>query len=397
MKTILCFLFCLLPLLAVGSQPAEKAVTFFVLQAGDGSLAESMKAELEKMKKVGSSDQVNVVVLQDLGSLETTKILYVQNGTADVVFDYKSNIDTGNWETLVGFFAFVKRNYPAQKYILNISSHGSGWMDHYEGEDKGISFDDTTGNNITTFQLGKALEKIKDLNGGKKLFVFEMYACIMSSLEILYELADSVEYVVASPSLTYSKDADYQKTLQFLVTHPDTAGLEYLKQTVGVSDSDSNSFFVGIATDSLHSLATSMKQYTAYLESILQSKMEKILAGVTRGDTLAYKVSGYRRFETVLEAIEKNVNDAELSRLTLDIQKQIGQIVLVQSDSSKIPLQGFSIWLPLIQYAEVPTQKRFYEEYRESYTYLKWEKDTNWLRVIDHLALMGRKLKPEAF
>ncbi len=391
MKRLFIYIFCLIPFLAMGAPLSEKDVTYFVLQNGDGSLSQSMLEEFEKMKAVGSTERVNIVVLQDLGSIDSSKIWYVRKGEADLVYDFKSNIDTGDWQTLVDYFSFVKKNFPAQKYILNISSHGSGWLDSYASDEKGISYDETSNNHITTFQLGKALEKIKALNDGKKLFVFEMFACIMASLEVLYEIADSVEYVMASPQLTYSEDTHYQEILTYLTNHPDSSGEEYLRNTLQPSEKTTNSFFVGFSTRFLEPLAISINRYSAYLQTLFKSKPEEVIAGITRWDTIAYKVVGYRRLDTLLSGIKQNIKDVELSRLTADLNERIKDVIIAQNDPSKNPLQGLSIWLPLIKSPEAPTQKRFYTEYHHDYVYLKWEKATNWLSFINQVAIYQEK------
>lgn len=84
-----------------------------------------MKAELEDIKKVSSNELVNIIVFQDLGNDNSSKIFYIENGDAKIVRDYKVNIDSGNFNTLIDFFSYASKNYPAKKYVLNISSHCS--------------------------------------------------------------------------------------------------------------------------------------------------------------------------------------------------------------------------------------------------------------------------------
>lgn len=372
-----------MPSLAISSSVETKDLSVFIYQAGDSDLAESMKSELEEIKKVSSTNQVNIIVLQDLGSSETTKIWKVNNGSLELIHDFQKNIDTGNWHTLVEYFSIAQKQFPARKYLLNISSHGNGWLDDYSSDEKGTAYDYTSGNHISTFELGRALAKIKDLNGGKKLWTLELYSCLLSSVEVIYEISDSVEYVVASPLLTYSKDSQYETKLKYLVNSPNTNGQDYLKNTLEKTSDETNSYFVGIETKDLKDFAKKMKIYSSYLSSIYKSNSDKILSAVSQFDSIAYKVTGYQKIEKLLFNIDKKVNDPKLTQLTSLLLSRISKIIVAKSGVDENSLQGISIWLPLAKSLEAPTQSKYYKNFRDSYSKLKWNQDSDWLTFID--------------
>ena len=115
MKLFLSCLLCLLILLAAipasasNPQPVEKEWTFMVFLNGDNNLDSYGTLDMEEMQKVGSTNQVNIVVLRDTNEDATSsKIYYIDKGKQTMVKDYGSNIDMGDWHTLVDFFKYAK-------------------------------------------------------------------------------------------------------------------------------------------------------------------------------------------------------------------------------------------------------------------------------------------------
>ncbi len=166
--------------------------------------------DVNEMEAVGSDKKMNVVA--ELGRItgwdssdgnwtgsrryliqadkDTRKI------TSPVVMDMPKT-DMGDWNHLVEFVKWSKDNYPAKKYLLIVWNHGSGWSRGNTREIwiQGISYDDETGNHITTAQLGQALASMGQID------VYASDACLMQMTEVAYELAkanSSLEVIVGS-------------------------------------------------------------------------------------------------------------------------------------------------------------------------------------------------------
>jgi hypothetical protein len=162
--------------------------------------------DVNEMEKIGSSDKVNIVVemgringyATNDGDWKTTRRFYIQKDTnfstitSPVLADL-GKTDMGDYKSLAAFGKWAKANYPAKKYVMIVWNHGSGW-DKARAFDvtKGISYDDETGNHMTTPQLGLA---IKEMGG---VSVYGSDACLMQMPEVTYELKDDVEYIVGS-------------------------------------------------------------------------------------------------------------------------------------------------------------------------------------------------------
>jgi len=134
----------------------------------------------------------------------------------------------GSWEYLVNFVNWTKEKYPAKKYLLIVWNHGSGWNKNLEMLEsaKGISYDDETGNHITTTQLRQVLEKTG------KIDIFAMDACLMQMIEVGYEIKDYTDYIVASEETEPADGYTYNTWLAPLINKPTMEGYELSKTMV---------------------------------------------------------------------------------------------------------------------------------------------------------------------
>jgi hypothetical protein len=160
---------------------------------------------MKQMEKVGSTSDINIVSQWASYGRGTTDRLYVvksdrPNKVVSPVVQSLGNIDMGDWHNLVDFIKWGVQNYPARHYFVDVWDHGSGWhsLRLQGGEARSqfkpfdISFDDNTGNAITTQQLGESLaEAAKAI--GHKVDLYASDACLMGMAEVAHELTDSVE------------------------------------------------------------------------------------------------------------------------------------------------------------------------------------------------------------
>jgi hypothetical protein len=110
----------------------EKHWTVMVYMAGDNSLDSAGVADLTEMKKVGSTDGVNVIAQFDRqGEDVATNRYYVRKGGSlknDVVASL-GETNTGDPGVLDDFIRWGIENYPAHHCLLVVWNHGNGWND----------------------------------------------------------------------------------------------------------------------------------------------------------------------------------------------------------------------------------------------------------------------------
>jgi len=117
--------------------------------------------------------------------------------------------DMGDWNHLVEFALWAKAKYPAKKYMLIVWNHGDGWVikGPQSSFDRGISYDDETGNGINTVQLGQALAKMGGVN------IYASDACLMQMAEVIYELKNYAPVIVGSEETEPGDGWDYSAFL----------------------------------------------------------------------------------------------------------------------------------------------------------------------------------------
>lgn len=97
--------------------------------------------------------------------------------------------------------------YPAEEYGLVLWSHGTGWLpQQYYGKTRSFGRDGS--NEMDIIEMAKAIPF--------KLNYIIFDACLMGGIEVAYELKDSVDYIIASPTEILSEGFPYGKIMQHI-------------------------------------------------------------------------------------------------------------------------------------------------------------------------------------
>ena len=177
--------------------------------------------DIAEMKKVGTTDKVNVVVEYGTTGKGSKRMLLGKTGifsSGEEVYNEDPNADMGDYKRVIEFAKWAKTYFPAKKYMFVLWNHGSGWIDPViksqpAGTDlsgKGILFDNETRNYVRTRQLGEILKQTGYVD------VFVMSACLMQMAEVAYEVKDNAGLIVASEELMLTYGFDYEKLLTFM-------------------------------------------------------------------------------------------------------------------------------------------------------------------------------------
>lgn len=204
----------------------KKPLTYAIYMAADNNLEDYAIENIDALKKVGSSDNVNIVVLFDRasgrnttnGNWSDTRLLYITKGHTinyDIVRNYPfDEQDMTDSDTLYDFLKLVNDYYPSDKLILNIWSHGYGVSSDAQiptNNAKSIIVDETTGSNrsMSIVNLRKALQKFNRY-ANKRIDILQFDACNMQMLEIAYELRTYVRYIVGAETDVPQEGSDYE-------------------------------------------------------------------------------------------------------------------------------------------------------------------------------------------
>lgn len=191
---------------------AEKEWTFMVFINADNNLDEYGVLDQEEMARVGSSDRLDIVTLIDRYAGPAT-MNHIEKGRITKLSD-EGELDMGDWRELVRFAKTAMARFPAKHYALVVWNHGAGWK--LKGAAlKGISYDDSSNNHITTNQLGDALREIRDA-AGRNIDLFCMDACLMQMFEVAWAVRDACDYIVASEETVPGDGYPYTEVLRAL-------------------------------------------------------------------------------------------------------------------------------------------------------------------------------------
>lgn len=166
--------------------------TFMVYMSGDSSLASNIPDDIQEMKKIGSSDKLNIIVLMDSSSFGDTSLARIlPDGAEDISLSlvdvaWGTELDFGEPETLSKFVIWAAGTYPSDHIMLDLWGHGNGWP--------GICPD--KGNYLNTEELGTAMKVISD--AGVNLDIVSMDACQMGMIEVAYEIRNCADYALVS-------------------------------------------------------------------------------------------------------------------------------------------------------------------------------------------------------
>ncbi|MDR3551046.1 MAG: clostripain-related cysteine peptidase [Candidatus Babeliales bacterium] len=252
-----------------GKKSRQKEWTFIVYIAADNDLRGFAARNIKQMAEVGSNDNLNIVAHLDIkitGNKKITRRYYIEpNKILHVNSDDAASqkMDSGDPKTLVSCCKWAIENYPAKNYALILWNHGTGPIDpetnrivnpsalwslnptnnkleldrtitfldfindiHNHKEynptneaclddpEKGICWDDSTGNYLNNQKLDAALGEIsRTLLGGGKLSILGFDACLMATIEIADIAKRHAHVMVSSQEVELGAGWNYTKVL----------------------------------------------------------------------------------------------------------------------------------------------------------------------------------------
>ncbi len=208
--------------------------TFMVYMCADNDLDARGPEDIAELELCGSSPDAAILVQLDRANGPARRYYINKRGAGSQEDDWGAisemkdemgEVDMGDHRTLIDFFSWSAKYYPAEKYALVIWNHGSGWKSPARAagatnsEKKGIAYDFDSKNNISTPALGEAMRAIRDI-AGKKLDILIMDACLMQMLEIAYEVKDGVSYICAAEDIEPDSGMPYYPVCEMIKKYP---------------------------------------------------------------------------------------------------------------------------------------------------------------------------------
>ncbi|HCM40251.1 MAG TPA: hypothetical protein DIS93_09795 [Bdellovibrionales bacterium] len=359
-----------------------KEWTFLTYINGNNNLDPYGATNINQMEQVGSTEQLNVIVQWASLQRGTTQRLYVQKDneprkvTSTVVQEIPK-LDMGNWRSLVEFVRWAHDNYPAKRYFVNVWNHGNGW--HLTD----ISYDDVSGNMITTKQLGDALRESSEIIG-HKVDLYASDACLMAMVEIANEMKNSVEIFAGSEETEPGDGWPYHAILGRWIQNPEASATdvakiitaEYVKSYTNGSNGNAAVTFSAFDLSKIEPLNDSIRNLGQFLISTDKDSRAKALAAANK--TLHFTYSDYSDLGVYLDELEKVNLVSMRPEILNNVRDRISDFVVANQVTGRYArAKGVSIWIPLNQTA--------YLKNSDKYHALQFQADTDWGTTLKFL------------
>ncbi len=364
------------------SEHREKEWAFLIFLNGNNNLAEFGDLNINQLETIGSTDQVDVIVQWAKTGVDNTYRLRVEKDADDKkvtspFIETLPRVDMGDYKKLVEFVKWSHEHYPAKHYFVSFWNHGSGWTRRSGQITKGVSYDDYSGNHITTEQMGIAMREIKQIIG-HNVDLVGADACLMQMGEVASQMQDSVDYYVASEELEPGLGWPYHTFLDRWVKNPQANGGEvgtflveeyftYLGATDNITLSTMN-------LNRLPELWASFRKLNSMLVNQNDDTLRKLMAAT----------SGAQGFPNA-DAIDlghwlKKGSEARLidAQTIEDVHTALKNVIISNKTAAIFKdAEGLSFW--------VPTTKSGLDAYAQRYAQLVWTQETGWDQVLGKL------------
>ena len=198
--------------------------TVMVYIDADNNLDSAGVDDIFEMETVGSSSDVNIIVLFDRWykacGFNGTEILYISKGTNETLWGGWTNeyeLNMGDPKTLTWFINYTAENYPAENYALILWDHGGNW--------EGICWDWTDDDYLTMEEVKAAISN----SAIDRINLLGCDACLMGSIEVAYtiSLTGKVDIMVASEEFIPWDGWPYDLIFGELVENPEWDAQEF--------------------------------------------------------------------------------------------------------------------------------------------------------------------------
>lgn len=378
------------------SNAATKEVkewTFLTFMNGhDSVLTAETDANLNLMKRVGSTEDINIVAQVASVSRPNTERVYVEKGNVKVIETLSGRVDMGDYQELNNFIDWAIENYPAKKYFINVWNHGMGWHELQKLRTRSnagniqiqdVSIDSYTGNLITTEQMGQVMKRFAQITGNR----VELYgndACVMAMIEIAAEFSDSVSYYASSQENEPAAGWPYDKFLARWAQKPHMNGAEvgkilaeeYLKAYPDEFSNPMGTTFSVIDVSELEGLMDALSNLRNELVGLGSEKQASLFALASS----THNFDGGNDYKDLMDFVLKlekhgslNINKSILS----DVKSAYSHVVLKNvTNEAEEGAHGLSVWLP--------TYGQYYDQHITRYKNLSFNKKTGWSDLLEN-------------
>ena len=385
--------------LARKKQKQDWALLIYI--AGDNDLSEYGLKDIEELCKEGSSSNVHVGVEIDTLGEHTGSVRYeitAKDWTGKAhrtVIERLKEKDTGDPRTLREFLEWGLWRYPADKHLVVIWSHGSG----FHARLRNVSYDDM-GSSLDMPEIEQALvaafknvnkkaKKTTDTQEAiNKIQILGFDACLMSMLEIVHHFRNQVEIIVGSQQTEPADGWPYDKVLRSAKGKQAERGAsaEGLAKSIVRAhiagckkDGESNVTQSAIRTSDTPAVVDAVHRFGKKLQDLLQKDRDNVVRKKIRNasrDAQRFKRADYKDLVHIVDLLSKELGDNNIRTLGREVRAAVRKCVILKSNdknSMVADANGISIWFPF--------DWQVFLDHRAEYMALKCNQDPKFNRA----------------
>jgi hypothetical protein len=288
--------------------------------------------------------------------------------------DYGSK-DMGDIASYNGFIEFTKKKVPYEKCMLLINCHGLGVL--------GLSVEINPENRLTVTEM-------RGLQGHYDIITFA--SCLMGEIEVLYEIKDKSDYIVASELVMTAAGLNWKEMLEYLFEYPDASSKAFSEKIV---ESFKQESFVSVETSKLATVVSAMDELSKALvngyDSGGQDYEEEVKTAI---QATSYTCSGMPFIDIIdfCEEIKKTVSDTSVKNAAAKVIDSLNDNaivkVIINNDAKNFPtgsetlsqFNGVSVffWRDGVK----GDAGKMYREIEGSYDGTLFNQETSWKQFI---------------
>lgn len=438
--------------------------TVLIYMAGDNSLEGAGFQDLEEAKRglqdLSSSERENLHILAQfdtVGDRGTVRYRLTADGSLDDdrLDERLPELNTGDPQNLVNFIRWGVQTFPAQKYALILWNHGNGWDDTdiyaslretvrrvAAGDPRvrsaapparfrralfattlrqlaetavaqpetmrGILYDDTSMDFVDNQELAAALRQGLQETGVSRFDVLGFDACLMSMVEVVYQVRHAARVIVGSQAEEPAAGWDYRHLVQVLpgreAEEVATAVVRHFREVhdqgrFSLHDEITQS---AIRTEGLEDLVQALDHLAHLLLCNLHNR--PVFEAVDRAREQAERFRNRSRdYLDLVDFADRLAQQPDLpapiyeaARRVSELARPGGPVVLANEAvraQTNLPIRahGLSIYFPRSGLDPEFVQTR---ALGELYRPLDFARDTRWDELLTHFAAVARASYP---
>lgn len=360
--------------------------------AGDNDLDAEGEHDLTQMKSVDTGGRVQIAVQFDRAEAGRNTRRYLLRHGSSLVSDVVDNLgetNTGDPSVLENFLLWGFREYPAKHFMVVIWNHGGGVddTDHFAapagvggvrraggmrlapgrlrqrslfaaahprstgGKRRKIAVDNGARDFLDNIELKKVLVNARAALG-RPIDILGMDACLMSMVEIAWQVRDSVSFLVGSQENEPGTGWPYDTILAQLATRPDMTPAELsgtvVERYLAHYPPDAAVTQSACDVSKLPAVHAALDQLAGTLLARLDERPFAEAVLTARQQARQFAHSDYVDLHDLCACLSARAGDAEVTAAGTSVQRALAKAITSGAGAGLPNTHGLSIYFPLM-------------------------------------------------